>query len=171
MSRAAYLLGLFLAIIALTAAAFGALSLAVAIFNRAPDLDIGGWLLGTLPLLLNVGLLAALLIMLSPLVFSTGWRLFVLALIAMAFSSNFIGGTLLEEMSEGMRNLLRAVQAVLGAESASSASAKPAAVARRRALPLPGARLTPSPPRCREDSRTSRGPGRSRRGARGSSRP
>lgn len=113
-SRASYLLGLFLAIFTVVAGAYGLLCLAAALLNRPEGLDLGRWLLGTLPLLLNIGLLAALMIMLSPLVFSTGWRLFVLALIALAFSSNFIGGTILEQIPDELETVLRAVQALLG---------------------------------------------------------
>lgn len=112
--RMIYVLGLFLAACAVVAGAYGVISLAVAALNRPVDLGLGGWLLGTLPLLLNIGLLAALMLMLSPLVFPTGWRLFVLGLIALAFSSNFIGGTLLEAMPDALRSLLRAAQAILG---------------------------------------------------------
>lgn len=113
-SRSAYLLGIFFATFTLVAGAYGMLCIAVALLNPPFDLDLTGWLLATLPLLLNIGLLTALMIMLSPLVFSTGWRLFVLALIAMAFSSNFIGGTVMEQLPEIVRMLLRAVQAILG---------------------------------------------------------
>ncbi|MBX0331052.1 hypothetical protein K2Z83_25700 [Oscillochloris sp. ZM17-4] len=114
LSRASYLLGIFLSSLVIVAGSYGLLSIMAALFNRPPDLDLAGWLLGTLPLLLNVGLLSALMIMLSPLVFATGWRLFVLGLIALAFSSNFIGGTVLESLPEVVRTLLRAVQAILG---------------------------------------------------------
>lgn len=112
--RIVYVLGLFFAACAVVAGAYGIISLIVAATNRPFDLDLGEWFLGTLPLLLNIGLLAALMLMLSPLVFPTGWRLFVLGLIALAFSSNFIGGTLLEAMPEALRSLLRAAQAILG---------------------------------------------------------
>jgi ABC-type transport system involved in multi-copper enzyme maturation permease subunit len=113
-SRAGYLLGLFLAACTIVAGAYGLLCIAVALLNRPPDLGFGGWILGTLPLMLNIGLLAALLLMLSPLVFATGWRLFVLGLIALAFSSNFIGGMLFESLDSWVRSLLRALQALLG---------------------------------------------------------
>lgn len=112
--RGVFLLGVFLAACAVVAGAYGLLCLITAVLNQPIDLDIGGWILGTLPLLLNIGLLAALMLMLSPLVFPTSWRLFVLALIALAFSSNFIGGTLLGAMPEGVRAILRALQALLG---------------------------------------------------------
>jgi ABC-type transport system involved in multi-copper enzyme maturation permease subunit len=112
--RAIFLLGLFFAACVIVAGSYGLLCLVVAAANRPSDLDIVGWLLGTLPLLLNIGLLAALMLMLSPLVFPTSWRLFVLGLIALAFSSNFIGGQLLEQMPEAAHALLRALQALLG---------------------------------------------------------
>jgi len=112
--RATFLLGIFLAACTIVAGAYGLLCLITATLNRPSDLDLLGWLLGTLPLLLNIGLLAALMLMLSPLVFPTSWRLVVLGLIAMAFSSNFIGGTLLEALPETLRSLLRALQALLG---------------------------------------------------------
>lgn len=114
LSRASYLLGLFFGALVIVAGSYGLLSIMAALFNRPPDLDSIGWFQGTLPLLLNVGLLSALMIMLSPLVFATGWRLFVLGLIALAFSSNFMGGPLLELLPPALRTLLRAAQAVLG---------------------------------------------------------
>lgn len=112
--RATFLLGIFKAAALVVAAAYGLLCLLVALTNRPADLDLVGWLLGTLPLLLNIGLLAALMLMLSPLVFPTSWRLLVLGLIAMAFSSNFIGGPLLEVLPQGVRALLGALQSLLG---------------------------------------------------------
>jgi hypothetical protein len=113
-SRASYLIGLFLAGWVVVTGSYGLLSLGAALLNPAADLDLLGWVLGTLPLLLNIGLLAALVLMLSPLVFATAWRLLVLGMIALAFSSNFIGGVLFESLSIWMQNLLRALQALLG---------------------------------------------------------
>lgn len=112
--RATFLLGLFLGACTIVAGAYGLLCIAVAALNRPTDLNLGGWFLGTLPLLLNIGLLAALMLMLSPLVFPTSWRLLVLGLIALAFSSNFLGGQLLETLPDAVRALLRALQALLG---------------------------------------------------------
>jgi ABC-type transport system involved in multi-copper enzyme maturation permease subunit len=114
LGRGSYLLGIFFGALTIVGGAYGLLSILTALFTRPPDLDIGGWLLGTLPLLLNIGLISALMIMLSPLVFATSWRLFVLGLIALAFSSNFIGGPLLESLPDWTRSLLRAAQAILG---------------------------------------------------------
>lgn len=112
--RATFLIGLFLGATTVVAGAYGILCLIVALFNRPTDLNLVGWILGTLPLVLNIGLLAALMLMLSPLVFPTSWRLFVLGLIALAFSSNFIGGQLLATMPQAVQAILRALQALLG---------------------------------------------------------
>ncbi|MBP1466952.1 hypothetical protein EYB53_014660 [Candidatus Chloroploca sp. M-50] len=112
--RATFLLGLFLTAWTLVAGTYGLVSLIVAFLNPPTELDLLNWLLGTLPLLLNIGLLAALMLLLSPLVLPTGWRLFILSLIALAFSGNFIGGQLLNALPEAVRSLLRALQALLG---------------------------------------------------------
>ncbi|PDW00796.1 hypothetical protein [Candidatus Viridilinea mediisalina] len=114
LGRASFLLGLFLSACSIVAGTYGILSLLVAILNPPPELDLLGWCLGTLPLMLNIGLLAALLLMLSPLVFPTSWRLFVLGLIALAFSSNFITGQMMAAIPETLQTLLRATQALLG---------------------------------------------------------
>lgn len=114
LGRTAFLLGLFAAAWIIVAGTYGLLALLVGLLNRAPDLSLLSWMLGTLPLLLNIGLLAALMTMLSPMVFVTSWRLLILGMIAMAFSSNFIGGTMLQAMPESLRALLRAAQALLG---------------------------------------------------------
>ncbi|WP_129628122.1 hypothetical protein [Candidatus Oscillochloris fontis] len=114
MSRTSYLLGIFGSAFSIVAGSYGILSVMAALFNRPLDLNIFGWMLGTLPLLLNIALLAALMLMLSPLVFPSAWRLTVLGLIALAFSSNFIGGPIFESLPSLVRAILRAVQAVLG---------------------------------------------------------
>jgi hypothetical protein len=92
LGRAGYLVGLYLATLAVVAGAYGAVSLAVAILNPVAGLDLAGWALGSLPLLLNVGLLTALLMLLAPMVLSTGWRLAILAFVALAFSGSLLGG-------------------------------------------------------------------------------
>ncbi len=112
--RAIYLLGLFLGAVVIVAGTYGLICLMVALTNRPTDLSLGGWFLGTLPTLLNIGLLAALMLMLSPLVFPTSWRLAVLGMIALAFSSNFIGGQVLGTLPSPGRALLGAIQALLG---------------------------------------------------------
>jgi hypothetical protein len=112
--RVGYLLGLYISAMVLVASIYMLLSAATATISQFTDLTLVGWLLGTLPLLLNVGLLAALLLLLSPLVFSTAWRLLVLGLIALAFSGNFLGHAALDSLGPTLRGLLQGLQTVLG---------------------------------------------------------
>lgn len=91
--RGGYLAGLYLAALSVGLACYGAFALTTALLNPAQDLSFGGWLLGTLPLGLNIALVGALLTLLSPMVLTAGWRLFILALAAIAFSGGLIGGS------------------------------------------------------------------------------
>jgi hypothetical protein len=91
-TRTSYLLGLYLAALLITIALYGATSLGVALYNPVADLSLRGWALGSLPLLLNAALFGALLTLLAPIVLTAGWRLTVLALVAIAFSGNLLGG-------------------------------------------------------------------------------
>ncbi len=111
--RASYLIGLFLSAMLVLVVAYSVLSLLTALLGGLAGLGIRGWLLGSLPLLLNVGLMAALLLLLSPLVLSTGWRLFVLSLIALAFSSSFFGSAQIDSFAPLVQNILRGVQTIL----------------------------------------------------------
>src|SRR5205823_6432733 len=77
---------------AITTGLYGLLSAGVALYNPVEALDLRGWLLGTIPLLLNAALFGALLTLLAPIVLTSGWRLAVLALVAIAFSGNLLGG-------------------------------------------------------------------------------
>ncbi len=115
LNRAQYLIGLFASALAIVSGVYGLVCLTSAFLNPPTNLTLAGWGLGTLPLLLNAALLSALLLMLSPLVFSPGWRLFVLGLIALAFSGSFISGPFLDSLPVTVIDVLRAVQAVLGA--------------------------------------------------------
>lgn len=114
LSRADYLLGLYVTALAIVAGIYGLISVASALINPPSGLTLTAWLLGTLPMLLNYCLLAALMLMLSPLVFPASWRLFVLSLIALAFSSNFISGTMRDALPAVVQAILRAIQAILG---------------------------------------------------------
>lgn len=111
--RAGYLLGIFNCALVIVGAMYGLICIATAFYNPPVGLTFSGWLLGTLPLGLNVALMAALLLMLSPLVFSSGWRLFVLGLIALAFSSNFVTGTLRAALPDAVQRILATAQTVL----------------------------------------------------------
>jgi hypothetical protein len=112
LGRGSYLLGLYIAAMVITWAVYGLISLGVALYNPVSDLDMLGWLLGTAPLLLNVALLGALLTLLAPMVLTAGWRLTVLALVAIAFSGNLIGGQTLASIpapvASGL-NILRTI--------------------------------------------------------------
>lgn len=114
--RTGYLLALYLAGVLVVWSFYSIVSLLTMVFSQVGDMSLLGWLLGTLPLLLNVALLAALLLMLSPLSFSTGWRLFVLALIALAFSGKWdmFGNATLDTFPAVLRNIIEALQTILG---------------------------------------------------------
>lgn len=115
LSRTSYLLGMFLASTGVVAAAYGILSLIVAVINPIGGLDVRDWLLGTLPLLLNVALLAAMLLLLAPMVLTNGWRLLILALVALAFSGSLIGGTTMASMPVPLATVLSVLRTILGA--------------------------------------------------------
>jgi hypothetical protein len=87
LSRTGYLLGLYLVVVILVGLMFALLTGLTLIFNRPFDFTWLDLFAGTLPLLLNVTILAALLILLSSMVLSTSARLLVLALLAIALYS------------------------------------------------------------------------------------
>jgi hypothetical protein len=111
--RTAYLVALYLSAAIIVTVVYLLISAAAMIANVPEQMDLGNWLIGTLPLLLNVGLFMALLLMLSPLVFPTGWRLFVLSLIALAFSGNFISGPVYTSLPSTLRAILSSLQTIL----------------------------------------------------------
>lgn len=113
--RAGYLLGLYCATLAVVVGAYGALSLGVAIFSPVAGLGVADWLLGTLPLLLNVALLGALLVLMAPMVLSTGWRLAILGLVALAFSGSLLGGPTLATLPQGVASALDVVRTLFSA--------------------------------------------------------
>ena len=115
LGRRAFLLGLFLTVVGIVSASYGILSLIIAAINPIYGLDVRGWILGTIPLLLNVALLAALLTLLTPLVLPAGWRLVTLALVALAFSGNLISGPTMAALPTGVATILDVVRTILGA--------------------------------------------------------
>ena len=110
--RAGYLLGHYLAALAVELVAFGVLSLLTAIFSPVEGLGLGGWMLGSLPLVLNVALTAAAVTLLAPIVLSAGWRLAILAAVAIAFSGSVINSQTLRSLSPLLRNALGTLQVV-----------------------------------------------------------
>lgn len=115
LGRGSYLLGLYCAVVGVVTVAYLALSIGVAILNPVDGIRIGGWLLGTLPLLLNVALLSALLTLLTPMVLSAGWRLTALALVAIAFSGNLISGPTLAALPVALATTLDVLRTIFSA--------------------------------------------------------
>lgn len=113
LGRGSYLLGLYLAIIAVIWAVYGLICAAVALTNPVGELDIVGWALGSLPLLLNLALLAAMMVLLAPIVLPAPWRLAVLALVALAFSGSLLGGPTLASLPEPVAVGLDVLRTVL----------------------------------------------------------
>jgi uncharacterized membrane protein len=112
--RAGYVLGLYCSALLILLLVYAVLSTLTATISDLTDLPLNGWLLGSLPLLLNVGLMSALILMLSPLIFSAGWRLFVLGMIALTFSGNFLGSATIEQFPSLAQGVLRTLQTILG---------------------------------------------------------
>jgi hypothetical protein len=98
LGRGTYLVGLYLAALLVIVALYALISLGVVLLQRIEGLDASTWLLGSIPLLLNVALLGALLTLLAPMVLTSGWRLGILALVAIAFSGNLLSGPALAQL-------------------------------------------------------------------------
>jgi hypothetical protein len=113
LGRGPYLLGLYLTILAVTWGMYGVICLLVALTNPIRGLGFADWVLGTIPLLLNLALLAAFLTLLTPIVLPAPWRLAVLALVALAFSGSLIGGATLSSLPESVAIALDVVRTVL----------------------------------------------------------
>lgn len=112
LSRKAYVLGLFLASIIVVLSAYGLLSASVALINPVEALDMRGWLAGTLPLMLNVMLIAALLTLVAPFVLPMAWRLVLLALVAIAFSGNLLSGPTLAALPTPLASILDVLRTI-----------------------------------------------------------
>ena len=95
--RSAYLLGLYTAAMLIVLALYVLISLAGALTQRL-GFNARAWLLGSIPLLLNVAMLGAMLTLLAPMVLPSGWRLTILALVAIAFSGSLLGGPLMQRL-------------------------------------------------------------------------
>lgn len=108
LGRTGYLLGLYLAVLSVVLGAYGLISLGCALYNQPAGMTLGQWLLGSLPLALNVAIAAALLCLLSSLVFAPGWRLVVLGLLAAAFSSKLLDRTFAQPLAAPLHTVLAA---------------------------------------------------------------
>jgi hypothetical protein len=112
LGRGGYLLGLYLATQTIIWAAYGLVCLGVALVNPIEELGLGGWLAGTAPLLLNVALLGALLALLAPMVLTAGWRLAVLAFVAIAFSGSLISGQTMAGLPTALTSALMVLRTI-----------------------------------------------------------
>ncbi|MBV9790330.1 MAG: hypothetical protein JOZ51_19220 [Chloroflexi bacterium] len=89
LGRAGYLAGLYTATVLLVGMIYLLLSVLVAILHsNSLPFSFGGWLLGSLPLLLNVMIVAAFMTLTAPLVVSGRLRLVLLALVLLALSQD-----------------------------------------------------------------------------------
>lgn len=112
LGRAGYLLGLYLSALSIVLALYGAISIAVAVANPVAELSLSGWLLGTLPLALNAALLGALLTLLAPMVLTSGWRLTILAVVAIAFSGNLLSGQVLANLAPPLVSAINVLRTI-----------------------------------------------------------
>ncbi|MBC8161019.1 MAG: hypothetical protein H7Z42_07350 [Roseiflexaceae bacterium] len=115
LGRSGYLLGLYGAAVAVLFAAYGGLSLITALLNPIAQMDITAWLAGSLPLLLNVLMVAAAVTLLAPMVLPARWRLALLCLVALAFSGSIVNSQALRDMGPLLRNLLGTLQVLASA--------------------------------------------------------
>lgn len=113
LGRGPYLLGLYLAVLAVSWSVYGAICLLIVLTNPIGGLGFVGWVLGTIPLLLNLALLAAFLTLLTPIVLPAPWRLAVLALVALAFSGSLIGGATLSSLPAPVAVALDVMRTIL----------------------------------------------------------
>ncbi|MGQ9548569.1 MAG: hypothetical protein ACUVSY_11195 [Roseiflexus sp.] len=113
LGRGPYLLGLYFSVLAVSWGIYGIICLLIALTNPIRALGIIGWMSGTLPLLLNLAMLAAILTLLTPIVLPAPWRLAVLALVALAFSGNLIGGSTMSSLPEPVAQALDVLRTVL----------------------------------------------------------
>lgn len=113
--RSGYLLGLYLAALTVLFAAYGLLSAINALLSPVEMLGLTGWIGGSLPLLLNIALIAAVVTLLAPMVLTARWRLVVLAAVALAFSGSIFNSQTMRDLAPALRNLLGTLQVIFGA--------------------------------------------------------
>lgn len=115
LGRGGYLIGFYLAALLVIAGCYGLLSLACAVLSPIEGLDTADWLLGSLPLLLNIATLVATVTLLAPIVLTPSWRLAVLAAVALAFSGSIFNSQTIRELPSLLRDLLGTLQVVFSA--------------------------------------------------------
>lgn len=115
LGRSGFLLGHYLAAVSIIGTCYLALTVLCVVFQSAAGLSAGTWLLGSLPLLLNAALAAATMTLVAPMVLTPGWRLALLAAIAIAFSGSLFNSQTLRDLAPLLRNLLGTLQIMFSA--------------------------------------------------------
>ena len=88
LARRGYLLGIYVSSVLVVAVAYFVVLLLTLVINRPGDLTVRDVVLGSVPTLLNIGLLSALMILISSMVLKNTPRLLLLAALAVALYSN-----------------------------------------------------------------------------------
>jgi hypothetical protein len=90
LGRGGYLIGLYVANLAVIVVIYLLFSLLVYLIwiTRLPRISPGTWLLGSIPLLLNAAIVAALITLIAPLVLPNQPRLLILGLIVLSLGGN-----------------------------------------------------------------------------------
>lgn len=87
LGRRGYLLGFYIVAVIVALLMYALLTVLTFIFNRPLDWSVIEWAKGSLPLVLNIGLVAALMTLMSSLVLRNSQRLAVLAVLAVTLYS------------------------------------------------------------------------------------
>ncbi len=88
LARRGYILGIYIASVIVVCVAFLIVLLLTLVVNRPPDLTMRDVVLGSVPTILNIALLTALMILISSMVLKNTPRLLLLAALAIALYSN-----------------------------------------------------------------------------------
>ncbi len=110
--RSGYLLAHLLTVVIIAIAGCGLLSAAVALTAPVAGLTLADWGFAVLPLVLNIVLLAAMVLLLTPLVLAPGWRLLILLAAMLAFSGTLIGGQTLAALPAPLVLLLDVLRTI-----------------------------------------------------------
>lgn len=110
--RSGYLLAHYISSLIITGGCYLALSALCAATRSVSGFTLAAWALGSLPLLLNVAILAAAVTLLAPAVLSTSWRLVILAGVVLAFSESMFSTQTLRDMPPLLLRILDLLQLV-----------------------------------------------------------
>lgn len=114
LGRKGYLMGLFLVAVLIGVGNFLLCSIVVSLINLPVRWNLVIWGAGALPLILDIGLVAALVVLFSGLVLTSGWRLILLGIVALASlgNSDIFGNLFALESTAG--KLLAVVRTLVG---------------------------------------------------------